>query len=117
MHDVLGHERVAVIGGDVGGVVLFDLGLRYPGWVARQVLFNTLPPPLYALYADTGGWRFESYPNGDRNAGRVGDKTTTMCWGCHAQRTSHGVFSVFRAPDGEAPATVAETASAHRPSP
>jgi pimeloyl-ACP methyl ester carboxylesterase len=54
VHDHLGHERVAVVGGDVGGMVLFDLSLRYPGWVARQVLFNTLPPPLDALYAEHG---------------------------------------------------------------
>ncbi len=33
VHDVLGHERCAVAGGDVGGVVLYDLGLRYPGFV------------------------------------------------------------------------------------
>lgn len=54
VHDILGHERVAVVGGDVGGIVLFDLSLRYPGWVARQVLFNTLPPPLDSLYAEHG---------------------------------------------------------------
>jgi pimeloyl-ACP methyl ester carboxylesterase len=54
VHDHLGHERCAVVGGDVGGVVLFDLGLRYPGWVTRQVLFNTLPPPLDAVYAQAG---------------------------------------------------------------
>ena len=54
VHDVLGHDRVAVVGGDVGGVVLFDLGLRYPGWVVRQVLFNTLAPPLDARYAEHG---------------------------------------------------------------
>ncbi len=54
VHDALGHERVAVVGGDVGGIVLFDLSLRYPGWVARQVLFNTLPPPLDAVYAEHG---------------------------------------------------------------
>lgn len=52
VHDVLGHEQVAVVGGDVGGIVLYDLGLRYPGWVQRQVLFNTLPPPLDAVYAE-----------------------------------------------------------------
>jgi|SRR5882724_10201200 len=54
VHDVLGHERCAVVGGDVGGIVLFDLSLRYPGWVERQVLFNTLPPPLDAIYAEHG---------------------------------------------------------------
>ncbi len=54
VHDHLGHERVAVVGGDVGGLVLFDLSLRYPEWVARQVLFNTLPPPLDAWYDENG---------------------------------------------------------------
>lgn len=54
VHDLLGHEQCAVVGGDVGGMVLFDLSLRYPGFVERQVLFNTLPPPLDALYAEHG---------------------------------------------------------------
>jgi pimeloyl-ACP methyl ester carboxylesterase len=54
VHDVLGHERCAVAGGDVGGVVLFDLGLRYPGFVTRQVLFNTVPPPLHDVYEAAG---------------------------------------------------------------
>ena len=54
VHDVLGHERCAVAGGDVGGVVLYDLGLRYPGFVQRQVLFNTVPPPLNDVYEAAG---------------------------------------------------------------
>jgi pimeloyl-ACP methyl ester carboxylesterase len=54
VHDVLGLERAAVAGGDVGGVVLFDLGLRYPGFVTKQVLFNTVPPPLHDVYAELG---------------------------------------------------------------
>ena len=53
-HDTLGHERVAIAAGDVGGIVMYDLGLRYPGWVERQVLFNTLPPPLDDLYRAHG---------------------------------------------------------------
>ncbi len=53
-HDVLGHDTCAVAAGDVGGLVLYDLGLRYPGWVERQVLFNTLPPPLDSLYREHG---------------------------------------------------------------
>ena len=44
VHDVLGHEQCAVAGGDVGGVVLYDIGLRYPGFVTHQVFFNTVPP-------------------------------------------------------------------------
>jgi hypothetical protein len=50
----LGHEHAAVAGGDVGGVVLYDIGLRYPGFVTRQMLFNTMPPPLDEVYAAAG---------------------------------------------------------------
>jgi pimeloyl-ACP methyl ester carboxylesterase len=54
VHDVLGHEHSAVAGGDVGGVVLFDLGLRFPGFATHQVLFNTVPPPLNDVYEAAG---------------------------------------------------------------
>jgi pimeloyl-ACP methyl ester carboxylesterase len=54
VHDVLGHEHCAVAGGDVGGVVLFDLGLRYPDFVTSQVVFNTVPPPLNDVYEAAG---------------------------------------------------------------
>src|SRR6476660_8811748 len=54
VHDVLGLEQCAVVGGDVGGVVLYDLGLRFPGFVTRQVLFNTVPPPLDEVYTAAG---------------------------------------------------------------
>lgn len=54
MHDVLGHERYGVVGGDVGGVVLYDHSLRYPATVDRQCIFNTLAPPLDALYEQAG---------------------------------------------------------------
>ena len=47
--EVLGHERCAAAGGDVGGVVIQDLGLRFPGFVVRQCLFNTVPPVLPEL--------------------------------------------------------------------
>jgi pimeloyl-ACP methyl ester carboxylesterase len=40
----LGHERVAVCGGDLGGVVAQDLSLRFPELVDRLCLFNTIPP-------------------------------------------------------------------------
>jgi pimeloyl-ACP methyl ester carboxylesterase len=42
VHDVLGHRRCVVVGGDVGGVVLYDLAMRYPGFAARLCVFNTL---------------------------------------------------------------------------
>jgi pimeloyl-ACP methyl ester carboxylesterase len=54
MHDVLGHERYGVVGGDVGGVVLYDHSLRYPAAVERQCIFNTLAPPLHELYEAAG---------------------------------------------------------------
>ncbi|HMO94593.1 MAG TPA: alpha/beta hydrolase [Tepidiformaceae bacterium] len=40
----LGHERVVVVGGDLGGPVIQDLSLRYPGFVERMVLFNSPLP-------------------------------------------------------------------------
>ena len=54
VHEVLGHDRCALAGGDVGGVVLYDLGLRYPGFVTKQIVFNTVPPPLSAVYEAAG---------------------------------------------------------------
>lgn len=54
VHDALGHERCAVAGGDVGGVVLYDLGMRFTGFVERQVVFNTVPPLLPELYEAAG---------------------------------------------------------------
>ncbi len=42
----LGHERIAVCAGDLGGVVAQDLSLRFGGLVERLCLFNTIPPLL-----------------------------------------------------------------------
>jgi pimeloyl-ACP methyl ester carboxylesterase len=53
-HDVLGHREIGVAAGDVGGAVLPDLCARFPGFVSRQCIFNTLAPPLAALYAAHG---------------------------------------------------------------
>ena len=44
MHDHLGHERVVLVGGDLGGPVIQDLALRFPEWVERMVLFNSPLP-------------------------------------------------------------------------
>jgi pimeloyl-ACP methyl ester carboxylesterase len=44
VHDVLGHDRVVPLGGDLGGPVIQDLALRYPDWVDRLVLFNSPLP-------------------------------------------------------------------------
>ena len=44
VHDHLGHERVVAVGGDLGGPVIQDLSLRFPGFVGRMVLFNSPLP-------------------------------------------------------------------------
>lgn len=44
VHDVLGHDRVVLMGGDLGGPIIQDLALRYPDWVDRMVLFNSPLP-------------------------------------------------------------------------
>jgi pimeloyl-ACP methyl ester carboxylesterase len=54
VHDVLGHERCAAAGGDLGGVAIQDLGLRFEGFVARQCLFNTVVPLLPDDYEAAG---------------------------------------------------------------
>jgi pimeloyl-ACP methyl ester carboxylesterase len=51
---VLGHPRCAAAGGDYGGVVIQDLGLRFDGFLARQVLFNTIPPLIEEAYRAAG---------------------------------------------------------------
>lgn len=52
--DVLGHERCATAGGDLGGGVIQDLALRFEGFVARQVVFNSVMPPLGERYEAAG---------------------------------------------------------------
>jgi pimeloyl-ACP methyl ester carboxylesterase len=54
LSDVLGHERCAAAGGDLGGGVIQDLGLRFEGFVERQVLFNSVLPLLAAEYEAAG---------------------------------------------------------------
>jgi pimeloyl-ACP methyl ester carboxylesterase len=54
LHDVLGHERCATAGGDLGGAVIQDLGLRHEGLVERQVLFNCVMPLLGDAYEAAG---------------------------------------------------------------
>ncbi len=46
VHDHLGHDRVVLMGGDLGGPVVQDLALRHPDWVDRMVLFNSPLPYL-----------------------------------------------------------------------
>jgi pimeloyl-ACP methyl ester carboxylesterase len=54
VHDVLGHESVVAAAGDVGGVVMLDMAARYPGFVRRQVFFNSVPPAIPEVYAAAG---------------------------------------------------------------
>lgn len=54
VHDVLGHERCAAAAGDLGGVAIQDLGLRFEGFVERQCLFNTVVPLLPDEYERAG---------------------------------------------------------------
>ncbi|MCU0259888.1 MAG: alpha/beta hydrolase [Ilumatobacteraceae bacterium] len=51
VHDVLGHERVVLLGGDLGGPIIQHLALAHPEWVARMVLFNSPLPYLKAAMA------------------------------------------------------------------
>jgi pimeloyl-ACP methyl ester carboxylesterase len=48
LHDLLtaglGHERVVLCGGDLGGPVVQDMALRFPALVERLVLFNSPLP-------------------------------------------------------------------------
>ncbi len=46
VHDVLGHRRCGLLGGDVGGVVICDIANRFPGFVDRMIFFNSVAPTL-----------------------------------------------------------------------
>jgi pimeloyl-ACP methyl ester carboxylesterase len=54
VHEHLGHERCAAAGGDIGGVAIQDLGLRFEGFVERQCIFNTVAPILPREYEAAG---------------------------------------------------------------
>ncbi len=56
-HDVLGHERVVLLGGDLGGPVIQDLALRHPEWVDRMVLYNSPLPYMKAEMTGIVGTR------------------------------------------------------------
>jgi pimeloyl-ACP methyl ester carboxylesterase len=45
VHDHLGHERVTVVAGDLGGPTAIDLAHRYEGFVERLWFLNSVPPP------------------------------------------------------------------------
>lgn len=54
VHDVLGHQRCGVVGGDVGGVVAVDMAQRFPGFVDGLCFFDTVPPILVEEYTAAG---------------------------------------------------------------
>lgn len=54
VHDHLGHEHCTAVGGDLGGVVAEDMALRFPGFVERLCLFNTIPPYITDQYEAAG---------------------------------------------------------------
>jgi pimeloyl-ACP methyl ester carboxylesterase len=57
VHDELGHERVVLLGGDLGGPVIQELALRHPDWVDRMVLFNSPLPYLRDAMASIANTR------------------------------------------------------------
>ncbi|CAN5787491.1 alpha/beta hydrolase [soil metagenome] len=70
VHDVLGHARCIVAASDVGGVVATDLSHRFPGFVDRLCVFNTVPPMATEAYA-AAGLDFADF--GGLAAGSTGD--------------------------------------------
>lgn len=52
--DALGLSECSAAGGDLGGVVIQDLALRFPGFVRRLCVFNTLLPILDDAYRAAG---------------------------------------------------------------
>jgi pimeloyl-ACP methyl ester carboxylesterase len=77
-HDVLGFEWVTMAAGDVGGVVMLDMDVRFPGFVRRQCFFNSVAPSLPAIYEAAGlppAQLDDSHPTGDYRIkqGRDGD--------------------------------------------
>lgn len=57
VHDHLGHDRVVLMGGDLGGPVVQELALRFPDWVDRMVLFNSPLPFLKDEMSGISGTR------------------------------------------------------------
>lgn len=52
--ELLGHRKIRAAGGDLGGVVLQDLGLRFEGLIERQIIFNSPLPLLNDAYEEAG---------------------------------------------------------------
>ncbi len=55
VHEVLGHDRFGLVGGDVGGAVIVDMANRFPDHVDRMIFFNTVAP----LVPDEADWYAE----------------------------------------------------------
>jgi hypothetical protein len=83
-----------------GSVVVYDL------LETKEVSGNTIegaPRRLDMMvkdsqrFKDTEGWRFASFPKGDRTNGHVADDRQRTCLGCHAKRKDRDyVFSELR---------------------
>lgn len=69
VHDVLGHQSCFVAGGDAGGPIVYDLSLRYPGFVPKLCFFNTLAPYLQNGEYEAAGIA----PDTDREARATAD--------------------------------------------
>ncbi len=54
VREVLGHASCRATGGDLGGAIIIDLGLRFPGFVEQQVLFNCPLPLIPEAYEAAG---------------------------------------------------------------
>lgn len=54
VHDMLGHERIGIAAGDVGGVVGVDMALRFDGLVDGLCFFDTVPPMVIDAYVAAG---------------------------------------------------------------
>ncbi len=46
VHEELGHDSCFAAAGDAGGPIVYDLSLRFPGFVPKLCFFNTLTPVL-----------------------------------------------------------------------
>ena len=53
-HDVIGHQHIGVVGGDVGGVVAVDMVQRFEGYVDGLCFFDTVPPMVIDEYVAAG---------------------------------------------------------------
>jgi pimeloyl-ACP methyl ester carboxylesterase len=52
--EVLGHERIGIVAGDVGGAVALDMVHRFDGLVDGLCFFDTVPPMLVEEYTAAG---------------------------------------------------------------